>query len=96
MVEVYVHFLGFLWLLAAALFLEIELQLLAKLKKRVVSTEMLERGLLPQADLHIRMCVKQRIIFCFLDPPFHFLANNASGVSIVSINSTLSISYLLS
>lgn len=32
--EVYVHFLGFLWLLAVALFLEIELQLLAKLKKK--------------------------------------------------------------
>lgn len=47
MVEVYVHFLGFLWLLAVALFLEIELQLLAKLKEIVVSTEMLKRGLLP-------------------------------------------------
>lgn len=47
MVEVYVHFLGFLWLLAVALFLEIELQLLAKLKEIVVSTEMLERGLFP-------------------------------------------------
>lgn len=47
MVEVYAHFLGFLWLLAVALFLETELQLPAKLKKIVVSTEMLGRGSLP-------------------------------------------------
>lgn len=86
MVEVYVHFLGFLWLLAVALFLEIELQLLAKLKKIVVSTEILARGLLPQVDLLIPMCVKQRIAFYLLVPPFNFLAKNASGVLMLLTN----------
>lgn len=78
MVEVYAHSPGFLWLLAVVLFLEIEFQLLAKLKKIAASTEMPERGLLiPQTHLLIPTCVKTKHCL-FLVPSFDFLANNAS------------------
>jgi len=98
MVEVYAHFLGFLWLLALALFLEIELQLLAKLKKYCCINRNARKMITPpQADMLIPMCIKQRFIFYFLVPSLSFLANNSSGVLIpltdVSILFFLSPSY---
>lgn len=83
MVEVYVHSPGFLWLLAVVLSLEIEFQLLAKLKKIAASTEMPERKLLPPSDLLIPMCVKTK--HCLLPSPIiQFFCHNASGVLILT------------
>lgn len=88
--EVYVHFLGFLWLLAVALFLEIELQLLAKLKKKrkecCINKNTQEENDSPHVDL-LSQCLKK--LFYFLAKPLIFLANNASRVLTLLTNGSI-------
>lgn len=85
MVEVCVHSPGFLWLLAVVLFLEIEFQLLVKLKKIAASTEMPQRGLLPpKLTCSFLSELKQSTVY-FPVPLFNFLANNVSGVFLTDV-----------